>query len=89
MARMKRALLALLFAAAVAPACTQQAPAQPPPPPPAPGQVACTMPRPQVCTREYRPVCGTKRDGARQTYGNGCSACADATVVSHIPGPCN
>jgi len=90
MTRMKRTLFALLFAAAVAPACTQQTPPQQPPPPsPAPGQVACTMPRPQVCTRDYRPVCGTKRDGARQTYGNACGACADANVLSHIPGPCN
>lgn len=83
---MMRIALALLFAAAVAPACAQQTPpAQPAPPA---GQVVCPAQRPQVCTREYRPVCGTRRDGTRQTYGNGCSACADANVVSHIPGPC-
>jgi len=83
---MKRLALALLLAVA-APACTQQTPpAQPPPPP---GQAACAAPRPQVCTREYRPVCGTRRDGSRQTYGNACSACADAKVASHIPGPCS
>jgi hypothetical protein len=91
MARMKRTAFALLLLLA-APACTQQTPpAQPPAPagPASAGQVTCTAPRPQVCTREYRPVCGTKRDGARQTYGNGCGACADANVVSHIPGPCS
>ena len=83
---MHRLALALIFAAA-APACGQQTPpAQTPAPP---GQVVCTMPRPQVCTRDYRPVCGTKRDGTRQTYGNACGACADANVVNHVPGPCS
>ena len=89
MTRMKRAAFALLLIAATAPACTQQAPpAQPPAPPgPAPAaQVTCTEPRPQACTRDYRPVCGTKRDGARQTYGNGCSACADAERDEPQPG---
>lgn len=86
MSGMRRITLAFLFVAAIAPACAQQTP--PAPPAPAPGQVACPAQRPQVCTREYRPVCGTKRDGTRQTYGNGCSACADANVVSQIPGPC-
>ncbi len=83
---MQRIAIALLFAAAAAPACAQQTP----PAPPAPaGQVTCTMPRPQVCTKEFRPACGTRRDGTRQTYGNGCDACADANVASHVPGPCN
>lgn len=86
MGRMKRIALALLFAVATAPACAQQTP----PAPPAPaGQVTCTMPRPQVCTKEFRPVCGTRADGTRRTYGNACDACADANVVSHVPGPCN
>ena len=84
---MKHIVFALVFAAAAAPACAQQTPpAQAPAPP---GQVTCTEPRPQVCTKDFRPVCGARRDGTRQTYGNGCSACADANVVSHIPGPCN
>ena len=80
----KLAFLALAFAL---PACAQQPPAKPPAPP-APGQVTCTQPRPEVCTKDFRPVCGTRRDGTRQTYGNGCSACADQNVVSHVPGPC-
>jgi|CXWL01.1.fsa_nt_gi cytochrome c5 len=84
--RMKRIAFALLFAAA-APAYAQQTPPAPPPAPP--GQVVCTEPRPQGCTREYLPVCGTRRDGTRQTYGNRCTACADANVVNHIPGPCS
>ncbi len=87
MACMIRLALALLFAAAAAPACAQQTPPAPPPAPP--GQVACTAPRPQMCTKEFRPVCATRRDGTRRTYGNGCEACADAAVASHVPGPCH
>jgi hypothetical protein len=83
---MTRLALAFLAAAFIAPACAQQTPPSQPPAPA--GQVACTAPRPQMCTRDYRPVCGMRRDGTRQTYGNGCSACADANVASHIPGPC-
>jgi len=49
---------------------------------------ACADPRPQMCTRDYRPACGLKRDGSRKTYGNACSACADADVVSQAAGAC-
>jgi hypothetical protein len=89
MAHMKRTAFALLFVAATAPACGQQTPPPPRPSAPPPGQVTCSVPRPQVCTREYRPVCGTRRDGVRQTYGNACSACADVRVMNHVPGSCS
>lgn len=59
----------------------------------------CKEPRPQMCTREYRPVCGLRDTGVRcvtepcprtehKTYGNACDACADSAVLSHRPGAC-
>lgn len=55
---------------------------------PAPDLVACPEPRPEVCTHQYDPVCGTRSDGTTKTYGNGCTACADASVVGFRPGAC-
>ncbi len=48
----------------------------------------CADPRPQMCTRDYRPACGVRRDGSRKTYGNACSACADPEVLSQGAGTC-
>jgi tetratricopeptide (TPR) repeat protein len=48
----------------------------------------CADPRPQACTRDFRPACGTHRDGGRKTYGNACSACADPEVVTQAAGSC-
>ncbi|MDP1748106.1 MAG: hypothetical protein Q8L22_01510 [Reyranella sp.] len=48
----------------------------------------CADPRPQMCTRDYRPACGVRRDGSRKTYGNACSACADPDVVTQGAGAC-
>ncbi len=59
----------------------------------------CTEPRPQMCTREYQPVCGLRDTGIRcvtepcpsienKTYGNACDACADPDVISYSPGAC-
>jgi tetratricopeptide (TPR) repeat protein len=49
---------------------------------------ACADPRPKMCTQEHRPACGTRKDGSRKTYGNACSACADAEVVTQAAGAC-
>jgi tetratricopeptide (TPR) repeat protein len=48
----------------------------------------CADPRPQMCTRDFRPACGVRRDGSRKTYGNACSACADSEVLSQAAGAC-
>jgi alkaline phosphatase D len=48
----------------------------------------CPEPRPQVCTREYRPVCAQLRDGSFKTYSNGCSACSDPAVTGYREGAC-
>jgi tetratricopeptide (TPR) repeat protein len=48
----------------------------------------CADPRPEMCTRDYRPACGLRRDGSRHTYGNACSACSDPQVVTQSAGAC-
>lgn len=59
----------------------------------------CTEPRSAICTKDYRPVCAHVDTGIRcikapcpsaesKTYSNGCTACADAQVISHTPGAC-
>ena len=48
----------------------------------------CADPRPQMCTRDFRPTCGVRRDGTRRTYSNACTACADSEVVTQGAGPC-
>ena len=88
MRKLTLVLLAAVMAIAALPIAAQQPPAQPPGRP-ADNVFTCTEPRRPVCTREYNPVCATRRDGSRQTYSNPCTACADAQVVSHEPGPCS
>jgi len=62
--------------------------------------VQCTDPRPQICTREYRPVCGLRDTGIRcittpcpsterRTYSNACTACSDPDVLEYSPGECD
>lgn len=61
--------------------------------------IKCKDPRPQICTREYRPVCATRDTGVRcvttpclatelKTYGNACSACGDSKVLGYRAGAC-
>lgn len=60
----------------------------------------CESPRPQFCTREYRPVCGLRDTGVRcitepcpstelNTYGNACDACSDESVRGYTEGACD
>lgn len=59
--------------------------------------VECKDPRPEVCTREYKPVCAKKDNGVRcvttpcpsadnVTASNACTACSDKDVLGYIPG---
>ena len=52
----------------------------------------CRDPRPEVCTREYRPVCADRvgEDGRAEqvTRPNACEACSDPEVRGHRPGAC-
>jgi len=50
--------------------------------------ILCEEPRPEICTREYVPVCGKLIDGSLKTYGNCCEACADKNVLGYKPEPC-
>jgi hypothetical protein len=50
--------------------------------------ILCPEPRPQICTREYRPVCATMNDGTKKTYSNGCTSCTDLAVVEYEEGAC-
>lgn len=83
-------------------ACKEQKPAtdnKPQPTTPVGIYTECKDPRPQACTREYRPVCGKVDTGVRcvtepcpstelKTYGNACTACADTKVFGYWPNAC-
>lgn len=55
--------------------------------------------RPEMCTKEYRPVCAEVDNGIRcitapcpstdqKEFANGCTACADAKTHGYWPVPC-
>ena len=44
----------------------------------------CPEVRPEMCTREYNPVCGSNNI----TYGNGCTACSFEEVIGFTYGVC-
>jgi len=50
--------------------------------------ILCEEPRPQICTREYNPVCGTLMDGSTVTGSTGCTSCSDSNVVGYNMGAC-
>lgn len=49
---------------------------------------SCPDERPQMCTREYNPVCAQLTDNTIRTYATGCTACADASVIGWVAGEC-
>jgi len=49
---------------------------------------ACAEPRPQICTREYRPVCAQLADGRFKTHATACTACSSAAVSAYKDGAC-
>ena len=49
---------------------------------------SCPDERPQMCTMDYRPVCGTTESGELKTYSNACGACSDVTVRGYSDGEC-
>lgn len=50
--------------------------------------ILCQEPRPQICTREYDPVCATLKDGSTSTGATGCTSCSDTEVVGYKMGAC-
>ena len=51
--------------------------------------ILCEEPRPQICTREYDPVCATLKDGSTLTGSTGCTSCSDPEVVGYKKGACS
>ena len=51
--------------------------------------VNCPETRPEACTMEYDPVCGSLADGSSRTFSNACSACSEPDVTSYVTGECN
>lgn len=50
---------------------------------------SCMDPRPEVCTKEFVPVCGLKSDKSLKSYPNKCTACADKMVIGYNKGECS
>ena len=50
--------------------------------------ITCTEPRPEVCTKDIRPVCALLESTHLVTRANACWACADPYVISYREGYC-
>ena len=62
--------------------------------------IECVDPRPELCTQDYRPVCGLRDTGIRcvttpcdsaewKTYSNACTACSDPKMERYRSGACD
>jgi len=50
--------------------------------------IACSEPRPQVCTMVFLPTCAVLVAGGHKEFVSPCSACADRKVTGYVNGPC-
>jgi len=48
----------------------------------------CVLPKPAICTREYKPVCGYEANGNHRTFSNVCVACSTSEINSYDDGAC-
>ena len=51
--------------------------------------VVCEAPRSQICTMDYKPVCGLMKGKGNQTFSNGCGACSNPKVISYTDKACD
>ena len=51
--------------------------------------INCEEPRPELCTRDFRPVCSLNDSGKYKTYPAACDACSHKEVISYYKGDCN
>ena len=50
----------------------------------------CLDPRPEVCTMDFRPVCGLRADNSViRTFSNACMACSELETMAYIDGECD
>jgi hypothetical protein len=81
-------LLAIILLSALSVACVSQDEKVDFNEPGALDLILCENPRPEICTREYNPVCATLVDGGQRTGSTGCTACSDPKVVGYRMGKC-
>ena len=51
-------------------------------------EVQCQKTRSEICTRQFKPVCGVFSEGGSKTYSNDCMACGDKAVQGFNKGEC-
>jgi len=51
-------------------------------------QTNCPDLRPQMCTMDFKPVCGVFSEGTTKTFSNACTACSDKNILGFQEGKC-